>query len=139
MDDVAERGAAAHFLYKDKEIHSLLSTQEQRLLGNIMHVDTPRDASLVCCLTRDHDVMLLPTNSTILEVAYRIHSGLGMRATGAQVSGKDQSISYKVQDGDRVHIYAAAVPQICQEWLQYIQDTSIYKKIHGYLKSTDNL
>lgn len=140
MDEVAERGLAAHWRYKgvksdggiDRWMNNVREVLEE---GNKNRMDLIRNMHMnfyeeeVFVFTPRGDVFQFPKGATVLDFAFRIHSRVGCSCIGAKVDGKNQKINYKLHSGDTVEIITSStqVPRI--DWLNFVVTSKARNKI----------
>ena len=129
MDEIAERGLAAHWRYKGvkdsgskledwlQDIRSALESQTEsdEQLMDRFKVDLYSDEVFV--FTPKGDLFKLPKGATVLDFAFQIHTNVGAHCTGGKVNGKNVHIRTKLQSGDQVEILTAAKQQPKRDWL----------------------
>ncbi len=129
MDEIAERGLAAHWRYKGvkdsggkledwlKDIRSALETHtdSDEQLVNRFKVDLYSDEVFV--FTPKGDLFKLPKGATVLDFAFHIHTTIGAHCTGGRVNGKNVHIRTKLQSGDQVEILTSQKQLPKQDWL----------------------
>ena len=130
MDEIAERGLAAHWRYKGvkdsgskledwlKDIRSALEHQEvesNEQLMNRFKVDLYSDEVFV--FTPKGDLFKLPKGATVLDFAFQIHTNVGAHCTGGKVNGKNVHIRTKLQSGDQVEILTSQKQLPKRDWL----------------------
>ena len=129
MDEIAERGLAAHWRYKGvkdsgskledwlKDIRSALEnhTESDEQLVDRFKVDLYSDEVFV--FTPTGDLFKLPKGATVLDFAFQIHTTVGCRCTGGKVNGKNVHIRTKLQSGDQVEIITSPKQQPKRDWL----------------------
>ena len=129
MDEIAERGLAAHWRYKGvkdsgskledwlKDIRSALEshTESDEQLVDRFKVDLYSDEVFV--FTPKGDLFKLPKGATVLDFAFQIHTTVGCRCTGGKVNGKNVHIRTKLQSGDQVEIITSPKQQPKRDWL----------------------
>ncbi|MBQ6964715.1 MAG: bifunctional (p)ppGpp synthetase/guanosine-3',5'-bis(diphosphate) 3'-pyrophosphohydrolase [Bacteroidaceae bacterium] len=129
MDEIAERGLAAHWRYKGvkdsgskledwlKDIRSALEshTESDEQLVDRFKVDLYSDEVFV--FTPKGDLFKLPKGATVLDFAFQIHTTVGSHCTGGKVNGKNVHIRTKLQSGDQVEILTSAKQQPKRDWL----------------------
>ena len=144
MDEVAERGLAAHWRYKgvkDGEaevetwlqgIRSALETGDDLQLMDQFKMDLYEDEVFV--FTPKGDLFKLPQGATVLDFAYAIHTKVGNHCTGGRIGGKMVTLRQQLQSGDQVEImtHANQVPK--QDWLQVAKTSRARSKIRQALK-----
>lgn len=140
MDEVAERGLAAHWLYKgvkadagiDRWMNNVREVLEE---GHKNRMDLIRNMHMnlydeeVFVFTPLGDVFQLPKGATILDFAFRIHSKVGCRCTGGKVDGKNQKINYKLRSGDTVEILTSSTQVPRLDWLGFVVTSKARNKI----------
>ncbi|HRE60918.1 MAG TPA: bifunctional (p)ppGpp synthetase/guanosine-3',5'-bis(diphosphate) 3'-pyrophosphohydrolase [Micropepsaceae bacterium] len=118
MDDLAERGIAAHWAYKDKlALHGKVQDPYawlRSIVEMIEHGDTPEDflentklelfQDQVFCFTPKGEIISLPRGATPIDFAYAVHTDLGNTAVGARVNGRDVPLRTELRNGDEVEI-----------------------------------
>ena len=152
MDEIAEKGIASHWSYKEKGTKKIQTYMEQKLeiyrsiiensendtdevfnevvgsniLGNLMYVFTPKG-----------DVIELPEDATPIDFAYRIHSKVGDTMTGAIVNDIMVSINTPLHDGDICKILTNPNSTPSKEWLNIVKTTQAKDKIKAYFSKID--
>ena len=130
MDDIAERGVAAHWKYKTgikeqsdfdewfvsiKELLAMKSVDTVELVDKFkMQLETNE----IFIFTPKGDIKKLPVNSTVLDFAFSLHTELGAHCIGAQVNHKLVPITQKLQSGDQVQILTSKTQHPQQSWLE---------------------
>ena len=133
MDDIAERGFAAHWKYKigesdeESELESWLKTitdilknPEPNAIDFLDTIKLNLFAMEIIVFTPKGDLMTLPKNATVLDVAYNVHSELGSHCIAGKVNHKLVPISYKLQSGDQVEILTSDTQKPSAEWLNFV-------------------
>jgi GTP pyrophosphokinase len=147
MDDIAEKGFAAHWKYKehnveeDNELEKWLKTV-QEVLANpnpnaIDFLDTVKMnlfASEIFCFTPKGEIKTLPKGATALDFAYTIHTRVGDHCLGAKVNHMLVPLSKKLSSGDQVEILTSESihPQV--EWLSFVTTAKAKTKIEASLR-----
>ncbi len=147
MDDIAEKGFAAHWKYKsdrieeDNELDKWLKTV-QEVLSNpnpnaIDFLDTVKMnlfASEIFVFTPKGDIKTMPQGATALDFAYSIHTRLGDHCLGAKVNHTLVPLSEKLKSGDQVEVITSQsqIPQ--PEWLNYVTTAKARTKIEAALR-----
>ncbi len=147
MDEIAERGIAAHWLYKEDNNKNLNDVEEQlHLFRDIIRESQLNEEQLddlqsnifeasIYTLTPAGKIIHLPKHATVIDFAYRIHSRVAEQMNGAIVNGKIVSYDYELRNGDIVNIKTKKnydAPNF--EWLEYAKTTNARRKIRAYLK-----
>ncbi|MBQ7444186.1 MAG: bifunctional (p)ppGpp synthetase/guanosine-3',5'-bis(diphosphate) 3'-pyrophosphohydrolase [Bacteroidaceae bacterium] len=147
MDEVAERGLAAHWRYKGvkggeagveqwlQSIRSALEAGDDLQLMDQFRMDLMEDEVFV--FTPRGDLFKLPQGATVLDFAYAIHTKVGNTCTGGRIGGKMVTLRHKLQSGDQVEImtHANQVPK--QDWLAVAVTGRARSKIRQALKEQD--
>lgn len=148
MDEIAERGYAAHYKYKhgDSEEGGLEDwlNNIKEVLENpaINAVDFVEDFKLnlyakeIFVFTPDGEIKKLPKGATALDFAYEIHTEVGDRCLGAKVNGKLVPLSIKLKSGDSVAIITSKIQQPKADWLDFVATSKARSKIKTALKAT---
>ena len=140
MDDVAEKGNAAHWKYKE----SGKDESHDQWLSNIRSILESKDGSFdseldgsglqlktanIFAFTPQGDIIKLRQGATILDFAYSIHSNLGNTCTGARVNGKIVPIKYQLSNGDTVEVLTSKNQRPNLEWLNIAVSPRIKARI----------
>ncbi|HAX73186.1 MAG TPA: (p)ppGpp synthetase [Firmicutes bacterium] len=152
MDDIAEQGVAAHWAYKENKQISPKQEQEE-IKGKlkwynalIAYQEEVNDAEKLMKLVKDDifnanvyvftpngDVFDFPPGSTPLDFAYRIHTDLGHKTTGAIVNGKIVTLNYELKTGDIVEIKSSRNSfGPSEDWLNVVKTSQARHKIRQY-------
>lgn len=127
MDDIAERGLAAHWSYKgiksEGAADSVMAGIREILEHNTSPDEMRKDFALdmyqeeIFVFTPNGEVRQLPKGATVLDFAFSIHSKLGLTCVGARVGGRNVRISHKLQSGDTVEVLTSSTQTPKQDWL----------------------
>ena len=127
MDDIAERGLAAHWSYKGTKregaADSVMAGIREILEHNTSPDELRKDFALdmyqeeIFVFTPNGEVRQLPKGATVLDFAFSIHSRLGLTCVGARVGGRNVRISHKLQSGDTVEVLTSTTQTPKQDWL----------------------
>jgi GTP pyrophosphokinase len=127
MDDNAENGTAAHFLYKGIAQDKKSSTENWfNNIKNILSGNNKENAQFVPELqeifvfTPNGDLRQLPKDATVLDFAYDIHSGIGSKCTSAVINGRHASIREVIKTGDTVAIQTSKNQKPSKNWLDFV-------------------
>lgn len=149
MDEIAEKGLAAHFKYKGVKSEKSLDDW----MANVRDIletsgkDTPEIMKKmnmdvydkeVFIFTPKGDLFRLPLGATILDFAFAIHSKIGCTCIGAKVNGKTQKINYKLKNGDTVEILTSTTQQPKLQWLTIVTTSKAKNKIRQSLNEINN-
>jgi GTP pyrophosphokinase len=147
MNEIAEKGFAAHWKYKGLESEQGL----EEWLGRIREVlETPEPdareflddfklslyAKEIFVFTPKGDLKKFPAGATVLDFAYDIHSEVGSMCTGAKVNGKNVPIRHVMQNGDRVEVLTAKNQTPKLDWLNFVVTSKAKTKIRFKLNET---
>ena len=149
MDEIAEKGLAAHWKYKGIKSEKSLDTWMANI-RDMLETSGADTAELmkkmnlniydkeVFVFTPKGDLYKLPLGSTILDFAFAIHSKLGCMCTGGKVNNKNQKINYRLQNGDTVEILTSAAQQPKLQWLSFVVTSKARNKIRQSLNELNN-
>ncbi|WP_312075883.1 RelA/SpoT family protein [Chryseobacterium sp.] len=154
MDDIAEKGVAAHYKYKEgykqssddrnfekwvTEIREVLEQQQNLSTSELLdNIKLNLYSKEVFVFTPKGEIKILPTNASALDFAFSVHSDLGMKCLGAKINGKLVPISYKLQNGDQIDILSSQNQKPKADWLEFVVTSKAKSKIKGYLNSQKN-
>ena len=145
MDEIAERGVAAHWRYKGVKgeggldewltgIRNMLEHSDGLEAMDQFKMDLYEDEVFV--FTPRGDLYKFPVGATVLDFAYHIHSKLGNQCTGGRINGKVVSIRQLLKSGDQVEILTSSQQKPRQEWLSIGKTSRAKSKIRLALKET---
>ena len=143
MDEIAERGLAAHWRYKGIKgesgldewlgnIRSALESNDNLQLMDQFKMDLYEDEVFV--FTPKGDLIKFPKGATILDFAYRIHSGVGNKCVGGRINGRNVPIREQLHSGDTVEIQTQNNQSPKQDWLNIVQTGKAKAKIRQAIK-----
>lgn len=151
MDLIAEKGMAAHFLYKEahpeehlesspveiwlQQIRSTLENTEKSALDLVEEFKETLYTKEIYLFTPKGEMKKLPAHSTVLDFAFAIHSKLGLHCIGAKVNGKVQPINYTLRAGEQVQVLTSPKIRPTEEWLTQARTTRAKESIKDYLRS----
>ncbi|MBE9512157.1 MAG: bifunctional (p)ppGpp synthetase/guanosine-3',5'-bis(diphosphate) 3'-pyrophosphohydrolase, partial [Bacteroidetes bacterium] len=147
MDEIAERGFAAHWKYKGdsshegeldkwlKKIREMLEDPNSNALEFLDDFKMNLFASEIMVFTPKGHIKTLPTGTSALDFAYEIHSEIGNHAIGAKVNYKLVPISHTLQSGDQVEILSSDKKHPERNWLDYVKTAKAKSSIKNYLKA----
>ena len=145
MDEIAERGVAAHWRYKGVKgetgldewltnIRTMLEHADGLDAMDQFRMDLYEDEVFV--FTPKGDLYKFPMGATVLDFAYHIHSKLGNQCTGGRINGKVVSFRQQLKSGDQVEILSSSSQKPRQEWLSIVKTSRAKSKIRLALKET---
>jgi len=147
MDEIAERGFAAHWKYKTensqeseldkwlKRIRELLANPNSDALEFLDDFKLNLFASEIFLFTPKGDTRTLPVNSTVLDFAYEIHSEIGHKAIGAKVNHRLVPLTHILKSGDQVEIITSDTYRPRIEWLDHVVTLKAKTAIKDALKA----
>lgn len=136
MDQEAENGQASHWAYKgirheenlDKWLSSVRYALEHPRADGADDLPQPPSREIFV-FTPTGELRILPAGASVLDFAFNIHSGLGIRCTGGLVNGKAVSIREKLKTGDVVEIMSGKNQKPSSDWLNAVVTTKARSKI----------
>lgn len=145
MDEIAEKGYAAHWKYKGslaesqlddwiKKIRELLESPEENAMDFIDDFKLNLFAEEIFAFTPKGEMKTLPINSTALDFAFDIHTKVGEQCIGAKVNHKLVPLSYKLKSGDQVEVITSSKQTPKEDWLNYVVTARAKSKIKNALK-----
>ena len=152
MDEIAEKGIASHWSYKEKGAKKIQNVMEQKLemFRNVIEAsnnDTDADfenivnsdifSDLIYTYTPKGDVVELPIGSTPIDFAYRIHSHVGDTTVGAIVNDQIVPLSYELKNDDVVNIKTNNNSSPNKDWLSFVKTSQAKNKIKAYFSKQD--
>lgn len=148
MDEIAERGLAAHWKYKGiksenglddwmNNVREILESAESGPLELMKDLKMDLYDKEVFVFTPKGDLYKLAKGATVLDFAFLIHTGLGSRCVGARVNGKNQTIRYRLQSGDTIEILTNNAQTPKHDWLNIATTSKARIKIKQALKESE--
>lgn len=151
MNEVAEKGYAAHWKYKQgghaeedpleewlKEIRSSLENPDNNALDFINDFKLNLFAEEIFVFTPKGEMKSLPANATALDFAFDIHSEVGAKCIGAKVNHKLVPLSHKLESGDQVEILTSIKQVPKADWMNYVVTAKAKSAIKSVLKEERN-
>ena len=151
MDQIAEKGMAAHFLYKEAhpdepvqqspveqwlgQIRSSLEDPNKNALDLVEEFKETLYTKEIYIFTPKGETIKLPSRSTVLDFAYAIHSELGDHCIGAKVNARVVPIGYRLHSGEQVQILTSKKTVPNEEWLNNAQTQRAKDHIKDYLRN----
>ena len=144
MDEIAERGLAAHWRYKGikgeggldewlTSVREALESSDSDLeVMDRFKMDLYEDEVFV--FTPKGDLFKLPKGATVLDFAFHIHTKLGCKCIGAKVNGRNVQLKQILQSGDQVEIMTSNTQTPKQDWLNIVTTSKARTKIRQALK-----
>lgn len=145
MDEIAEKGYAAHWKYKDStgentldtwitKIREMLEASDENAITFIDEFKMNLFAEEIFVFTPKGDLKTLPVNSTALDFAFDIHSHIGEKCIGAKVNNKLVPLSHNLKSGDQVEIITSSKQKPKEDWLNFVVTAKAKSKIRFMLK-----
>jgi GTP pyrophosphokinase len=145
MNEIAEKGLAAHWKYKGQredsnlddllnKIRDLLETPDNDNLNLIDTVKLSLYSQEIFVFTPKGDLKKFPKGSTILDFAFEVHSNVGLTCVGAKVNGKSVPIRHELNNGDKVEIITSKNQKPKSDWLEFVVTSKAKAKIKLALK-----
>ena len=146
MDEVAEKGSAAHWQYKGRntkqttdewlnQVREILESPQYGNLDNRLSSSCKSDKIYV--FTPNGDLKQLSVGATVLDFAFDIHTQIGSCCSGANVNGKLQPIRYELHSGDRVEILTNKKQSPKADWLSVVTTDKAKNRIKRFLKDQE--
>jgi GTP pyrophosphokinase len=145
MDEIAEKGLAAHWKYKGikgeqgidewmQKFRELLESPDADALNVIDDLKMSLDNKEIFVFTPKGDLKKFPEGATVLDFAFDIHSAVGVSCNGAKVNGKNVPIRYPLHNGDKVEIIRSKTQKPNLDWLNFVVTSKAKTKIKLALK-----
>ncbi len=147
MDEIAERGFAAHWKYKEegsqdseldkwiKRIRETLETPDSDALEFLDDFRLNLFSSEIMAFTPKGHIITLPQNATALDFAYEIHTEIGNRAIGAKINHKLLPLNHRLSSGDQVEILTSEGQKPSMEWNRFVTTAKAKSAIKSALKA----
>jgi GTP pyrophosphokinase len=147
MNEIAEKGMAAHFKYKEEtsqsedrfdkwfiQIREALSNQEEESIDFLQDFKTSFLAEEIYVYTPKGEVKMLPVNSSALDFAFYIHTAIGSKCIGAKVNHKLVPISHTLRSGDQIEIITSNKQKPTEDWLNNVVTAKAKNSIKDALR-----
>jgi len=149
MNEIAEKGYAAHYKYKQGEGEKEHDANLESWIGKLQEViENPESSAVefveqfklnlyakeIFVFTPNGDLKSLPKDATPLDFSFSIHTEIGMKTRGAKVNGKLVPLNHVLQSGDQVDIITSESAKPTSNWLDYVTTTRAKSKIKSSLK-----
>jgi guanosine-3',5'-bis(diphosphate) 3'-pyrophosphohydrolase len=148
MDDIAEKGYAAHWKYKDtgsiqpessledwvNRVREMLETNNSSALEFMEEFRQNLFVKEVYAFTPKGKLVILPDKATALDFAFEIHSEIGLHCLGAKVNQKLEPFSYQLRNGDQVEILTSHKQRPTAEWFNYVITPKARAKIRDFIR-----
>ena len=154
MHDIAEKGIASHWLYKDdkkggkKQVKdtSTFTWLRDLIESEKSHEDPLQFMSVVkddlfpqevFVFTPKGDLIDLPQGSTPIDFAYNIHSDIGDHCMGAKVNGQQVSLNYQLKNGDTVEVASSKSHKPSKDWLRFVATSKAKQRIRAWIRQQE--
>lgn len=146
MDEIAEKGYAAHWKYKEKSdyesgidewlsrIREMMESSDTNALDFINDFKLNLFSEEIFVFTPKGDLRTLPSGSSALDFAFDIHSEVGMACIGAKVNNKLVPLSYTLKSGDQIEILSSSKQKPKEDWLNFVVTAKARSGIKAALK-----
>lgn len=148
MDEVAEKGDAAHWKYKEsgkaqsheewlRSIREVLENKDADAIDEFQNKKQTTETVEIFVFTPLGDIKKLREGATILDFAYSVHSNLGNKCTGARVNEKIVPLKYKLKNGDTVEIITSKNQRPRLEWLNLVESNRTKARIRRAINESE--
>jgi GTP diphosphokinase / guanosine-3',5'-bis(diphosphate) 3'-diphosphatase len=148
MNEIAEKGLAAHWKYKGGEgdkaldiwlskVREVLETPEAEASDFLDTLKPSLYTKEIFVFTPTGDLKKFPKGATVLDYAFDIHSNLGCACIGAKVNGKSVPIRYELNNGERVEILTSKTQKPKSDWLSFVITSKAKNKIKSFIKEEE--
>lgn len=152
MDDIAELGYAAHWKYKNgvqedeteldkwmNTIKDILANPEPNAIDFLDTIKLNLFASEIYVFTPKGDLLTLPQGATVLDMAFAIHSQLGLHCIAGKINHRLVPLSHRLDSGDQVEIITSDSQTPREEWLEYCHTAKAQTRIRAILRKEKRL
>lgn len=147
MDEIAEKGFAAHWKYKIGEgyeeselnvwlrtIKDILDNPEPSAIDFLDTLKLNLFSSEIIVFTPKGELLTLPNNSTVLDVAFELHSQLGLHCIAGKVNHKLVPLSHKLKSGDQVEVLTSQTQTPHREWINFLATAKAKSRLRAALR-----
>ena len=148
MDELAEYGIAAHWIYKTGNKENPAQVRAKRWVNTLMevkkNVDDPQDfieivktglvPNEIYVFTPKGDIIELPKGSTPIDFAFAVHSDIGIHCRGCRINKNLAPINVPLESGQTISIITDSVPQANSSWLEFVRTSRARSSIRNNLK-----
>jgi GTP pyrophosphokinase len=147
MDDIAQKGYAAYWKYKNKEsvdagldewlskTRELLTESDEEAIAFINDFKKNLFAEEIVIFTPEGEMVNLPSEATVLDFAYAIHTDLGNHCIGANVNHRLVPVDYQIKSGDQVEVITSRIQQPNEGWFNYVVTARAKSRIKNAIKA----
>ena len=139
MDDIAEKGYAAHWKYKDlggnsetrldtwiNQVRTLLESHDSDAFDFLDEFRPNLFNDEIFVFTPKGELKVLPKGAIALDFAFEIHTQVGSNCIGAKVNNKLVPITYQLKNGDQVEILTSSKKRVSRDWLRHVVTCLLY-------------
>ncbi len=148
MDEIAEKGLAAHYKYKEvkegeldekldnwlEKVRELLDNQSDNAIDFVNDFKLNLVIDEITTFTPKGKVIILPKGSTVLDFAFNVHTQLGINCMGAKVNYKVVTLNHKLKPSDQVEIITSKISHPKEEYLSFVKTSRAIQGIKNYLR-----
>lgn len=149
MDEIAEKGFAAHWKYKGgtsdsiiegwlNELREILESNQENAIELLDDMKINLQDKEVHVFTPKGDLKTLQAGATLLDFAYAIHSNVGNKCIGGIVNDKNETLRYVLKNGDQISILTASNQQPKADWLNFAITSKARNRIRQFLNEEIN-
>jgi len=151
MHEIAERGYAAHFKYKQgdeqesgledwlNKLKDVLENQESNAIDFVEDFKLNLYSNEIFVFTPEGDLVSLSKGATALDFAFAVHTGLGLKTRGTKVNGKIVPLNFVLKSGDQVQVIKSNNSKPTASWLKYVVTSRAKSKIRAALKENKKI
>lgn len=147
MDEIAEKGFAAHWKYKDNgqiddnglegwlsRVREILDSPDANAMDFLDDFKLALYSDEIFVFTPKGDLKKLPAGATVLDFAFDIHTDLGTKCIGAKLNNKLVPLNHQLNNGDQIEIISSGKQKPNEEWLDFVITAKAKSKIREYFK-----
>lgn len=149
MDEIAEKGFAAHWKYKGgssdsiienwlNELREILESNKENAIDLLDDMKINLQDKEVHVFTPKGDLITLQAGATLLDFAYAIHTNIGSKCVGGTVNNRNETLKYVLKNGDQISIITASNQQPKADWLNFTVTSKARNKIRQFLNEEIN-
>ncbi|MEG0795198.1 MAG: RelA/SpoT family protein [Odoribacter sp.] len=149
MDEIAEKGFAAHWKYKGgssdsiienwlNELREILESNNENAIELLDDLKINLQDKEVHVFTPKGDLITLHAGATLLDFAYAIHTNVGSKCVGGIINNRNETLKYVLKNGDQVSVITSANQQPKADWLNFTITSKARNKIRQYLNEEVN-
>ena len=148
MDEVAEKGVAAHWKYKNISGDNRMELWLKNLRDGLENPDMGGHDSMdffkmnlydeeVFAFTPKGDLLRLPKGASLLDFAFAIHTAVGSHCIGGRIDGRNVTLGYKINNGDQIEVLTSPTQRPRADWVKIAITTKARQKIRTVIKETE--